>query len=136
MTSLKKIVFLILLFMLACGCGGVDGRHEQASLISKTLVPKKSDPLGIIARGVRARFEVADGYRIKYSKDHGYQGEYLEFSREGKVILEAMRLPFEKNDYVISIYGVEFMSEKDKFDLCLIVSDSFSKNVCEGWDEK
>lgn len=116
-----NIAYLLVLLMLF-GCRNSDSGHEQAAVISKTFVAKSDEPLASFSKNLRERFNEGDGYQIKFTGDHSYKGEYLEFSRKGKVILEAMKVPIEGSDYVISIYATDFLSHTDENDLYQIIS--------------
>jgi hypothetical protein len=113
--------FMLILFMLF-GCKNSFSGHEQPAVISKTFVAKSNEPLTLFSKNLRERFSERDGYKIKFTGDHGYKGRYVEFSREDKVILEAMKVPIEGSDYTISIYATDSLSHVDENDLYQIIS--------------
>jgi hypothetical protein len=119
---MKTNILCFLVLLVTFGCKNTVSGYEQSAVISKTFAAKSGEPLALFSRNLHERFSESDGYQIRSTRDYDYKGEYLEFSRNGKAILEVMKVPIEGNDYTISIYATDFLGQKDESDLYQIVS--------------
>jgi hypothetical protein len=88
--------FLPCLFLFFAGCTDNQNEPEKKAEVSGVFSTKSDDSLSIFVSELR-RSDLGAGYRIEYSRDHGYRGEYLEFSHDGHVVIDAMKIPMEKS---------------------------------------
>jgi hypothetical protein len=123
--------FLPCLFLFFAGCTDNQHEPEKKAEVSGVFSTKSDDSLSIFVSELR-RSDLGAGYRIEYSRDHGYRGEYLEFSHDGHVVIDAMKIPMEKAEYAISIYDMSQLPPGHADIIYKSLGSAFGPAILEG----
>lgn len=133
MSIIRRLLFVSCIFLFFAGCNDNQSNHDQQAEVSGVFSTKSGDSLSIFVSVLR-RSDLGAGYRIKYSRDHGYRGEYLEFSHDGHVVIDAMKIPMERTDYAISIYDMSQLPPGHADIIYKSLGSAFGPAILEGRD--
>jgi hypothetical protein len=133
MSIIRRFFFAPCLFLFFAGCTDNQYKPDEKAELSGVFSTKSGDSLSILVSELR-RSDFGAGYRIEYSKDHGYRGEYLEFSHDGHVVIDAMKIPMEKTEYAISIYDMSQLPPGHADIIRKSLGSAFGPAILEGRD--
>jgi hypothetical protein len=91
-----------------------------------TLYPAGETAYSKFAADMRSGFLGKESYGVYISTENGYEGKYVELTKEGNVIFDFVEVP-ESNSYAVSFYDTSGLPS----DEVLQIKRAFEENFLE-----